>query len=60
MADKPKPAPAPAYALSRAMQEAEQRKQRAGSSGPASGVRRIDPKDYQPAPTSKPKKPGAA
>ncbi|HEX9463777.1 MAG TPA: hypothetical protein VGB82_14355 [Alphaproteobacteria bacterium] len=43
-------------AAKRAMQDAEYRKQRAGSSGAASDVRRIDPKDYVPAPTSKPGK----
>lgn len=41
----------------RAMEDAERRKRLAGSSGPASDVRRIDPKDYVPAPSSKPPKP---
>jgi len=55
--DKKRPATVkPAFAVSQAMQDAEHRKKLAGSSGPASGVRRIDPKDYQPAPSSKPKK----
>jgi len=53
---KPAAAAKPAFALSQAMQDAEHRKKLAGSSGPASGVRRIDPKDYQPAPSSKPTK----
>ena len=53
---KPTKAGKPAFALSQAMQDAEHRKKLAGSAGPASGVRRIDPKDYQPAPSSKPQK----
>jgi hypothetical protein len=40
----------------RALEDAERRKRLAGSSGPASDVRRIDPKDYVPAPSSKPNK----
>ena len=55
-ADRKPAAAKPGFALSQAMQDAEHRKKLAGSSGPASGVRRIDPKDYQPAPSSKPKK----
>jgi hypothetical protein len=43
--------------IAREMERAEERKRRMGSSGPASDVRRIDPKDYQPAPSSKPVRP---
>ena len=43
--------------IAREMERAEERKRRLGSSGPASEVRRIDPKDYQPAPTNKPVRP---
>jgi hypothetical protein len=43
--------------ISLEMERAEERKRRLGSSGPASEVRRIDPKDYQPAPTNKPTRP---
>ncbi len=55
---KPPQSDKPRFPLSQALQDAEHRKRLAGSSGPASDVRRIDPKDYQPAPTSKPQKPG--
>ena len=58
------PAPAPGQSLTRVpshvarqMERAEEYKRRMGSSGPASDVRRIDPKDYQPAPTTKPDRP---
>jgi hypothetical protein len=43
--------------VAREMERAEERKRRLGSSGPASEVRRIDPKDYQPAPSNKPVRP---
>lgn len=61
---EPTPTPAPGQPLTRVpshvareMERAEEYKRRLGSSGPASDVRRIDPKDYQPAPTSKPDRP---
>ena len=62
--ETPTPAPAPGQSLTRMpshvarqMERAEEHKRRMGSSGPASEVRRIDPKDYQPAPTTKPDRP---
>lgn len=59
--DQPSPAtaeqgPNVPFRLSQAMQDAEHRKRLAGSSGPASSVRKINPKDYMPAPSSKPTK----
>lgn len=40
--------------LAREMERIEERQRQLGSSGPASNVRRVDPKDYVPAPSSKP------